>query len=253
MAAPDLPALAASARERLGYFRNARRAAGVTCSVCMTFVSPGAMMCEKCADRHRTHGSALADSVGAMVYAWLGATSGKVLENYKGRSGPVILNDLKAMTLLTTTTVWLHGRCLARMTEHAVTHWACVPSLRGRENHPLRSILQAITQDGQPELPLSAAPGVGPTRITSPALFTAPPLGDGAHIVIADDAWVSGGHAQSAALTVRAAGAERVSILAMSRWLDEGREHTQPHISSLKAGPDFDPDICPWTGGACPA
>jgi adenine/guanine phosphoribosyltransferase-like PRPP-binding protein len=79
------------------------------------------------------------------------------------------------------------------------------------------------------------------------------PIPAKAHVLVIDDTWTGGGHAQSAALALRAAGAQHVSILALARWLAVGWEATTSqwmtrHLSSI----DYNPAICPWTRTHCP-
>lgn len=107
MDAREQAELAKRAADRLGYFRNTRREPGVTCAVCMTFTWNGVVLCDRCASDRAAFGAQLADHVGAMVYAGYWSTTGKVLENYKGRSGAVVESDRKAMSLLTVSTLWL--------------------------------------------------------------------------------------------------------------------------------------------------
>jgi predicted amidophosphoribosyltransferase len=45
---------------------------------------------------------------------------------------------------------------------------------------------------------------------------------NGRHLLIIDDTWTTGGHAQSLALSARAAGAGAVTIVVLARWLDPG-------------------------------
>ena len=40
-------------------------------------------------------------------------------------------------------------------------------------------------------------------------------------MLLIDDTWTSGGHAQSAALALRQAGATRISALIVARWLTD--------------------------------
>jgi hypothetical protein len=68
-----------------------------------------------------------------------------------------------------------------------------------------------------------------------------------------DDTWVRGGHAQSAIIALRKAGAAYVSLLIVSRWVvvkDEFADHTE--FFGELSDRDYDPDISPWTGGNCP-
>jgi adenine/guanine phosphoribosyltransferase-like PRPP-binding protein len=76
-------------------------------------------------------------------------------------------------------------------------------------------------------------------------------LPQGSHVLLIDDTWASGGHAQSAVLALRAAGASRVSVLVVARWLKEDYGENKQFIVDL-ANCDYNPLICPWTGTDCP-
>jgi adenine/guanine phosphoribosyltransferase-like PRPP-binding protein len=71
------------------------------------------------------------------------------------------------------------------------------------------------------------------------------------HVLLIDDTWATGGHAQSAVLALRKAGAAQVSVLVVARWLKEDYGDNKRFIAEL-ANRDYDPSICPWTGGQCP-
>jgi len=71
------------------------------------------------------------------------------------------------------------------------------------------------------------------------------------HVLILDDVWTTGSTAQSAALAVRRAGAAAVSVMVVGRWLNPDRRGTADFIAT-RLQCDFDPDICPVTGGECP-
>jgi adenine/guanine phosphoribosyltransferase-like PRPP-binding protein len=71
------------------------------------------------------------------------------------------------------------------------------------------------------------------------------------HVLLIDDTWTTGGHAQSATLTLCKSGAARVSALVVARWLKEDYGDNKRFIAEL-ANRDYDPSICPWTGGRCP-
>jgi hypothetical protein len=78
-----------------------------------------------------------------------------------------------------------------------------------------------------------------------------PDLVRGRHVLVPDDTWTTGARAQSMSLTLRAAGASGVSVMVLARWLAPGWEATGAY---LKTHPhrDFDPAVCPVTGGDCP-
>lgn len=69
-------------------------------------------------------------------------------------------------------------------------------------------------------------------------------------MLLIDDTWASGGHAQSAATALHRAGAAKVSLLVAARWINEDYGDNASFIRGLTM--DFNPAICPWTGGACP-
>jgi phosphoribosylpyrophosphate synthetase len=69
--------------------------------------------------------------------------------------------------------------------------------------------------------------------------------------LLIDDMWATGGHVQSAVLALRKAGAARVSVLVVARWLKEDYGGNKRFIADL-ANRDYDPGICPWTGTDCP-
>jgi adenine/guanine phosphoribosyltransferase-like PRPP-binding protein len=77
------------------------------------------------------------------------------------------------------------------------------------------------------------------------------PLPPGAHVLVIDDTWVGGGHAQSAVLAVRQAGASHVSVLVLARWLNEDYGSNARFLADL-ADSDYNPQQCPWTGDCCP-
>jgi predicted phosphoribosyltransferase len=69
------------------------------------------------------------------------------------------------------------------------------------------------------------------------------------HVLLLDDTWTSGASAHSAALTLRRAGAQRVSVMVIGRWLAAARNAR--FIEGRLQNP-YDPRVCPVTGGECP-
>lgn len=70
-------------------------------------------------------------------------------------------------------------------------------------------------------------------------------------MLLLDDTWATGGHAQSAALGLRSAGAAHISLLVAARWIKTDYGDNAVFLRSL-ADRDYDPEVCPWTGGGCP-
>lgn len=258
-----------------GYLRNPVRQELLTCAVCATPVT-GFRLCYQCQRRRGRTG--LADATGFLAYAVAGRQSGYVMAGYKAQ--PPVPEHRTIVTLLVLLGLARHGRCAAAAgcaeqtgsaeqagsagragsAEQAgsagwasvpVTHWATVPSLPARPGeHPLHAIVSRLAPGH--EVALTAADEVEYSRDLDPGHFRAPaPLPAGAHVLLVDDTWARGGHAQSAALTLRAAGAARISVLVAARWINEDFGGNAAFLRGLFSR-DYDPAICPWTGAACP-
>ncbi len=253
MAGPEVVArLSAALVARAGgYLRNTVRQELVTCAVCATPVT-GFRLCYQCQRRRGRTG--LADATGFLTYAVAGRQSGYVMLGYKGR--PPVPEHRTIVTLLMLLGLARHAGCAAHTgcadgASVPVTHWAVVPSLPPRDGeHPLHAIVSRIAPGR--EAVLAAADEVDYPRDLDPGHFRAvAPLPSGAHVLLVDDTWARGGHAQSAVLALRAAGAARVSVLVAARWINEDFGANATFIRGL-ADRDYDPAICPWTGSDCP-
>jgi hypothetical protein len=132
-----------------------------------------------------------------------------------------------------------------------VTHWASVPSLPAKPGeHPLHRIVSNLAPGA--ETRMSAAATARFPRDVNPDHFSVDlPLPRASHVLLIDDTWTGGGHAQSAVLALRRAGAARVSLLVIARWIKKDFGSNAEFLLKL-AGRDYDPGICPWTGGSCP-
>ena len=239
-----------------GYLRNTVRQELITCAVCATPVT-GFRLCYQCQRRRGRAG--LADATGFLAYAVAGHQSGYVMQGYKAR--PPVPEHRTIVALLVLLGLARHAGCAeyaggsgdqgGRVTHGPVTHWTTVPSLPAQPGeHPLHAIVSRLAPGR--EAVLAAAEDVDYARDVDPGHFrAATPLTAGAHVLLVDDTWARGGHAQSAVLALRAAGAARVSVLVAARWINEEYGGNAAFIRGL-AGRDYDPAICPWTGAACP-
>jgi phosphoribosylpyrophosphate synthetase len=144
-----------------------------------------------------------------------------------------------------------HTQRIESLAGSTVTHWAVVPSLPAKPwVHPLRGLVAGRAKGS--EVPLVAAPSVSQPRTVNADHFTCNVrMPQESHVLLIDDTWTTGGHAQSAALALRKAGAARVSALVVARWLKENYGDNKRFIADL-ATRDYDPSICPWTSGRCP-
>jgi hypothetical protein len=64
--------------------------------------------------------------------------------------------------------------------------------------------------------------------------------------------YTSGAHAQSVAMVLKQAGASKVSILTVARWLEMEKEPVKQFYIEKIGTKAFNPMICPWTSEACP-
>lgn len=237
-----------------GYLRNPVRQDRVTCAVCTTPVE-GHRRCFQCEQHRRYEG--VADVTGFMTYAVGGQQSGYVMRGYKA---PRPLDEHRAIvTLLALLALSRHGSCPEALGGDRVTYWATVPSLPAKPGeHPFHGIIHGLISGG--EVPLASARAVALTAVpkvhyprgVSPDHFqTSSRLARGSHVLLMDDTWTGGGHAQSAALALRKAGAARVSLLVIARWIKEDFGNNAQFLGAI-ADHDYDSETCPWTGGGCP-
>jgi len=233
-----------------GYLRNPIRERLATCSVCTTPVS-GYVRCLPCSKHLAAHGPDLADAVAPLTYA-VGDGNHQAAYMMRGYKATRPVNEhVIVVSMLTWLGIGLHSGCAGTLLGLPVTHWTTVPSLPPKPGeHPFRRIV-AASPPTTFEVLLSAAAEADDPREATHSHFTVPrALPPRAHVLILDDTWAKGGHAQSAALAVRNAGAEKVSIMVAARWIKRGYADNERFLASLSM--DYDPLMCPWTGAACP-
>jgi orotate phosphoribosyltransferase len=141
-----------------------------------------------------------------------------------------------------------------------ITHWAAVPSLSAKPGkHPFHRIVKGSAPGV--EVSLTAAVNCpNPRAVDENHFIPDRRLPANSHVLVLDDTWTSGGHAQSAALSLRKAGVKRISVLVAARWIKREFGNNAEFPDRL---PDYNPETCPWTGapalagaeesGACPA
>jgi hypothetical protein len=232
-----------------GYLRNPIRDRYATCAVCTTPVD-GYMRCMRCNDQHAAFGADLADTVAPLTYAVGGQQAAYMMRGYKATRA--VREHEVVVTTLTWLGLSLHTACAGKRVGVPVTHWATVPSLPATQSqHPFHHIVSKSPPPTR-EVVLAAVPNVSAPRDVSRGHFTTPTaLPTGSHVLLMDDTWATGGHAQSAAITLRQSGATKVSIMVIARWIN-GKFGSNERFIRERLIADYDPMICPWTGTACP-
>ncbi|SNS54656.1 hypothetical protein SAMN05421642_103231 [Rhodococcoides kyotonense] len=233
-----------------GYLRNTVRDER-TCSTCTTLVYDGYAECYPCA--HTPSGRL--DLVAPLVYGIEGTQSATLLRHYKDSPSAATRQRLtRVVRSLLFTGLVAHEACIAHVVGQPVSMRLAIPSLSNRPgDHPFVTMaadMRATRRDGAQ---LVAASTATKERIVSGRQFELRPAGKsvtGHHVLLLDDTWTMGSRAQSASLTLRSAGASRVSVMVVGRWLKGGYRDGAAFIRSLSS--DFNPTCCPATGGACP-
>lgn len=234
-----------------GYLRNVLHLPEVTCELCARPIS-GNRFCDRCQWNYVSR-SDIADRVGSMIYGFDGAQSGRLMYGYKAAyTRP---SHVQTVTSLAVLGIREHRQCVDRLLGIRATRWAAVPSLRNiGVEHPLRTILTGKIAAGS-EITVTAAPREAiqsPRDVTPTNYIVTTEVPPGAHVMVIDDTWVAGGHAQSVAAALKLAGARRVSVLTVARWVDlTDPVSKQVHRDHIKDR-EYDPTVCPWTGGDCP-
>lgn len=236
-----------------GYLRNVIREPHVTCSVCGTPVQPEYSHCYVCNQHRSTAG--IADLVVPLTYSIEGQQSYQVFRGYKDHpTAAVRAKHTWIIERLLFLGFVHHKRCIDRRVGAKVDRYLGIPSLSGRNGpHPFmqRTNELGLTHESPR---LIAAPGATSARILSADQFALVPQDldlSGRHVLIFDDTWTQGSRTQSAALQLRRHGAKHVSVMVMSRYLRPSYGNNAEFIRT-RLGRDYDPTICPVTGGDCP-
>ena len=187
------------------------------CVVCLGPARAGCSRCYQCELHAECAPGGLADLVVPVAYAPKGGPHARNLWLYKsGLQGAGAASA--ALRLLLLAFLHDHGPCVWRRAALAgPSHLAVVPSGRGRDGrHPLRKLVAPYL--AAPWADLSSRPGASRARDLDPARFAAPRQ-PGATVLLLDDTWTSGASAQSAAMSLRRAGARAVIVVVLGRHL----------------------------------
>jgi hypothetical protein len=233
------------------YLHNTVRDDEVTCAVCTTPVS-GRHRCLTCERAYTA--AALGGIVVPLIYGIKGSPSAGVLRGYKDDARPSpraryarIVNRLLYLGIT------LHERCVERQAGQPIDVRLTIPSLKDRPGpHPFASIALSINA-------VSLSPTLAPRfaaihdHSISAHRFRLTPDVDltRRHVLLLDDTWTSGASAHSAALTLRRAGAQLVSVMVIGRWLTPEYARNARFIEGRLQNP-YDPRACPVTGSECP-
>ncbi len=240
-----------------GFFRNTRAIPGVTCEVCSG--AAAGTTCIQCEGHRRRFGAALADRVVTLTYVRGGSTpyhqSAHTMWAYK--QSPPSTKAAEDLALMIVAASYCHGDCARRVSGRAWDAVTFVPSVdRPGSDHPAAALARSVVglgTDHRFPLALGAQASEADRTVLADRFVVEeqwlPRVVD-RHVLVVDDTWTSGSKAQSAALAVRAAGAEMITVLCVARWC---RQDWPDHRALLDACTEpYDAWVCPVTRAACP-
>jgi hypothetical protein len=195
-----------------------------TCRVCHGAVYDGYETCYPCTQADRLLGGGVADIVSFVSLAPAGEQFARELYTYKLETVPVPVRRPRLIGLAAVLWKWLslHEKCMASATgATAFDVVTSVPSTSGRmETHPLEELVSQVV-DG------TASRHEGLLRVHRTDLaqrdqaidrYLATRSLSGARVLVVDDTWTTGAHAQSASHALKTAGATAVGVVALGRW-----------------------------------
>ena len=231
-----------------GYLRNTLWASGSTCRHCCGIPgNPDFDTCYPCSHYYEPSGET-SDRRGFVSYGWDNSQSSRVMYGYKEQVPSH--QAYRVVNVMLFYALHEHLRCAADPCHGPAAVWATVPSLRGRAYPQALHVMTAGLLRNMPEALLGPAGDIQAPRSLRPDNFVVHSQVRGQHVLLLDDTWTSGGHAESAAAALKRAGAARVTLLVLARWLDLTRGRTEEFVRTELTN-DFDPDRCPF-GISCP-
>jgi predicted amidophosphoribosyltransferase len=215
------------------------------CRICRTFIPTEYDICLSC-DRQPDQ----LDAVVPITYSEHFGQMHHALRFYKDGVDAVRTYATPRLTAILWRFLDAHEECVARATGVAAFDLvAAVPS-SSPEADEARTGLRAVIGWCEPiasrhERVLHATGEAAPGRAYDPRRYSATRRLDGANVLLIDDTWTAGGHAQSAGHALAAAGADAVALVVIGRHLRREWEVT-PGTTS---GDLFDelPTVFDWT------
>jgi hypothetical protein len=232
-----------------GAYRNVPDSAPGLCQACTAPTSGvGYTLCVPC-ETHSSSPHQLARG-GVIPLSWapMDSQGYQDLRQYKESSGtPEQIARLKILFALA---MKRHGDCIAKPDPSSPVGIAHVPSTSGERQgvHPLAAhVLPMFSPDRPRVTPLYVGPLGGDRnarRFLHPEHWELPDLpASVSRVLVIDDSWVSGGHAQSVGAAFEREGVA-ARIIVLGRVLDPSRQDQGSYLRAHEAAP-FDSAVCP--------
>jgi predicted amidophosphoribosyltransferase len=206
-------------------------AAGV-CAFCRNLISSDFEVCFRCSAQPQ-----LLDVIVPVSVAVAGSSWYRTLRDYKTTSGPRQHRQRATIAAVLWRFLAAHEPCIARAAQisgfEIVT---TVPSSSPRRDgsQPLRQIVSTMCWHtlARHRRVLRPAAVADPTRTFDPGRFESTGRLDGKSVLLIDDLWVTGAHAQSAAAALRSAGAGPEALVVLGRFLNPSHEHVVGRLNN---------------------
>lgn len=204
-----------------------------TCRVCHGAVYDPYSICYACNQALSALGDGVADVVSFVSLAPAGEQFARELYTYKKESVPPAIRGPRLIGLAAVLWKWLsiHERCLCH--QLGVSQFdivTSVPSTSGRASHPLEELVSGIvggTESRYEGLLKVQRTDLG-QREQAPDRYVATRSLKNTRVLVVDDTWTTGAHAQSASTALKAAGADAVGVVVLGRWFNtEYRDNKQ--------------------------
>lgn len=213
------------------YLVRVPRVAIDVCEVCHSLVDPQYARCYQCSQASRQ----LPHTADVVSFVSLAPNTGQMAtELYTYKRIDIHENLRRARQIGLAAVLWkwlaLHEHCMARhVGAERFDLITTVPSTSGRPGtHPLDDLVsKVVVGSGDRYVPLLAlGASAAAHRGFAVDRFAVSAAPTGRTVLIIDDTWTTGAHAQSAAAALKAAGARGVGILAIGRWMNIGWKNT---------------------------
>jgi hypothetical protein len=217
-------------------------------------------LCGQCSRQRAEFGVGLADLVVPLAYVrgWMTPQhqSEHLVRRYKSPVQPSRW-CAELLQFMIHAASAIHGPCIAAAAGSWWQVMTIVPSAtRLGADHPVVGLAQQVFEHGNnvDRVLLTPTEHIASTdRHPRRDMFTLSPevvaRVRGRHVLVIDDTYVSGSKSQSAALTLKTAGAQRVTVLCVARWLSYRWDDHRRLIESVL--PPYDALICPVGSGPC--
>lgn len=196
------------------------------CTICHSTLSAASDFptCWPCGEAARLLGSGTADLTAFVSMAPRGEQFARELFTYKNPNLRPEDRQRKTVGLAAVLWKWLgiHEACLVTRLQAGFDLITSVPSTSGRPSHPLRTVVAGVVSDSgkrYADLLALARDDLG-QRVQAADRFRATRALGGARVLVIDDTWTTGAHAQSASAALKAAGARAVAVVAIGRWFN---------------------------------